>query len=266
MIHTRDPPVECDFCENIFCYKCSKVDSKETYKRLGSSKHKDGTMWFCYHCQTSFPGVRKMVCRVTKIEQKQVDLDEKQEAIGKRLYELENSGIDSKIREALLEQKERDIRKLNLMVFGLPESDQETPEHRNGEDYDKILNIASNVMELENPRIMFTARPIRIGVRKPGKCRPLRLTVDSSESKKKIIEAARLKVKESEDEMTRNVYLHPDLTKKQRDEAFARRESRRLLKEEEERKARELLISRGSREVASGGPDRGAEPFQGSTK
>ena len=83
-------------------------------------------MWFCYHCQTSFPGVRKMVCRVTKIEQKQVDLDEKQEAIGKRLDELENSGIDSKIREALLEQKERDIRNLNLMVFGLPESDRNT--------------------------------------------------------------------------------------------------------------------------------------------
>ena len=142
----------------------------------------------------------------------------------------------------------------------------ETPEHRNGEDYDKILNIASNVMELENPRIMFTARPIRIGVRKPGKCRPLRLTVVSSESKKKIIEAARIKVKKSEDEMTRNVYFHPDLTKKQRNEAFTRRESRRLLKEEEERKARELLTCRGSREMASGGPDRGAEPFHSSTE
>ena len=233
MIHTRDSPAECDFCENTFCFKCSKVESKEAYKRLGSSKDEDGTMWFCHHCRTSFTGVRKMVCRVTKIEQKQVDLDEKQEAMNKRLDELENSRIESKIREALLEQKERDIRKLNLMVFGLPESDQDTPESRNEEDYDKIINITSAVMELENPRLMFTARPIRIGVKKPGRCRPLRLTVDKPESKKRIIEAVRPKVKESEDEMVRNVYFHPDLTKKQRDEAFARRESRRLLKEEE---------------------------------
>lgn len=109
------------------------------------------------------------------------------------------------------------------MVFGLPESDQDTPESRNEEDYDKVINITSAVMELENPRLMFTARPIRIGVKKPGRCRPLCLTVDKPESKKRIIEAARLKVKESEDEMVRNIYFHPDLTKKQRDEAFARR-------------------------------------------
>lgn len=87
VIHTRDSPAECDFCENTFCFKCSKVESKEAYKRLGSSKDEDGTMWFCYHCRTSFTGVRKMVCRVTKIEQKQVVLDKKQEAMDKRLDE-----------------------------------------------------------------------------------------------------------------------------------------------------------------------------------
>ena len=266
VIHTRDSPAECDFCENCFCFKCSKIATKEAYKRLGSSKDEDGTMWFCYHCRTSFTGVRKMVCRVAKVEQKQADLDEKQEAMGKRIDELENNGIESRIREALMEQKERDIRKLNVMVFGLPESEQETPERRNEEDYDRILDIARVVMELENPRTMFTGRPIRIGLRKPGKSRPLRLTVDSTDSKKKIMEAARLKVKESDDEMTRNVYFHPDLTKKQRDEAFTRRESKRLLKEEEDKKIRELLASQGRREEASGGPDTGAEPFQGSTE
>ena len=266
VIHSRDSPAECDFCENCFCFKCSKIETKEAYKRLGSSKDEDGTMWFCYHCRTSFTGVRKMVCRVAKVEQKQVDLDEKQEEMGKRIDELENNGIESRIREALTEQKERDIRKLNIMVFGLPESDQETPERRNDEDYNRILDIVSVVMEIDNPRTMFTAKPIRIGLRKPGKSRPLRLNVDSTESKKKIIEAARLKVKESEDEMARNVYFHPDLTKKQRDEAFARRESKRLLREEENKKVRELLASRGRREEASGGPDSGAEPFQGSTE
>ena len=66
VIHSRDLSTECDFCENNYCFKCSKVESKEAYKRLGSEKDEDGIMWFCYHCRTSFSGVRKMVCRVTK--------------------------------------------------------------------------------------------------------------------------------------------------------------------------------------------------------
>ena len=37
-----------------------------------------------------------MVCRVTKIEQKQIDLEEKQEAFDKRSEELESLGIENK--------------------------------------------------------------------------------------------------------------------------------------------------------------------------
>ena len=56
------------------------------------------------------------------------------------------------------------------------------------------------------------------------------------------------------------MYFHPDLTKKQRNEAFAWRESRRLMKEKEERKAREVMENRM---VDPGGCGPGAEPFQG---
>ena len=167
VIHSRDSPAECDFCENNYCFKCSKVESKEAYKRLGSEKDEVGIMWFCYHCRTSFSGVRKIVCRVTKIEQQQNDLEEKQEAFDKRLEELESVGIENKVKEAITEQKERDIRKLNIMVFGLPESDRYTPDERNSDDQDRILNIASTVMELENPGLMFTSKPIRIGGKEP---------------------------------------------------------------------------------------------------
>ena len=61
------------------------------------------------------------------------------------------------------------------------------------------------------------------------------------DSKKRILEAARTKVRTSENETTRNIYFHPDLTRSQRNEAFARRESRRLLKAEEDKRTRELM-------------------------
>ena len=44
VIHSRDSHAECDFCENCYCFKCSKVESKEAYKRLWSDKDEDGIM------------------------------------------------------------------------------------------------------------------------------------------------------------------------------------------------------------------------------
>ena len=68
-----------------------------------------------------------MICRVTKLEQKDVEICDKHEQMSKRLEELANVDIDSKIREALIEQRERENRKLSIMCFGLLESERETP-------------------------------------------------------------------------------------------------------------------------------------------
>ena len=68
-VRTRDLPVECDFCENLYCFKCSKIESKETYKTFGSKD--DGMLWFCNRCRVSFKGVKKMLFTVSKLEQKQ---------------------------------------------------------------------------------------------------------------------------------------------------------------------------------------------------
>ena len=111
-----------------------------------------------------------MLCRVTKLEQTQADFTEMQEKLVKKVDDLENK-VDDKIKEALLEQKERENRKLNIMCFGLSESEKETPEDRHGP-------------------------------RKPGKCRPVCLTIESIERKKKVLEAARTKVRNSDSKCT----------------------------------------------------------------
>ena len=270
-VHTRDLPVECDFCENLFCFKCSKIESKETYKTFGSKD--DGMLWFCNHCRVSFKGVKKMLFTVSKLEQKQEqlelkqdDMQEKQVEMKNRLDNLESSGIDEKTKEAISEQRERELRKLSFMCFGLPESELDTTEGRNNEDFQRIREITSYVMEIDEPDQIFNVKPVRIGERKPGRCRPLRLTIDSVESKKKVLEAARMKMKNSNDEMTRNVYFHPDLTRKQRQEAFERREAERLLKKAEEQKARELFEKQRRQRADGDGPGDDAEPFPGSSR
>ena len=57
---------------------------------------------------------------------------------------------------------------MNLMCFGIPGSEKETPEDRHNEDCEQLIHIVKTVMELETHGCIFTAKPVRIGTRKPG--------------------------------------------------------------------------------------------------
>ena len=70
-------------------------------------------------------------------------------------------------------------------------------------------------------------KPIRIGQLKPNKVWPLRFEAKTFVGKKKLLQTARIKLKGSSDPELKELFLKPDLTKKQRAEAFAKRESRR---------------------------------------
>ena len=67
-----------------------------------------------------------MVIRVTKIEATQSSVLERLDK-----FEEQNESLDEKIKGAVLEQREIDSRKLNIMCFGLSESTEENAELRN---------------------------------------------------------------------------------------------------------------------------------------
>ena len=216
-IYTNDTPVQCDFCDNVYCYKCSDISSKAQYKKLCIvAKEEDATMWFCKHCRTSVLGVKKMTIRVTKVE-------ETQSHVLKRLDNLEKTteGIDEKIEVAMQEQREMDVRKLSIMCFGL----KETTDDDHADDTSNLKHIIYDVLEI--PEDDDDIKPIRIGQLKPNKVRPLRFEAKAFVGKKKLLQMARIKLKGSSDPELKELFLKPDLTKKQRAEAFAKRESRR---------------------------------------
>lgn len=33
-IYSNESPVECDFCDSVFCFKCSEISTKAQYKKL----------------------------------------------------------------------------------------------------------------------------------------------------------------------------------------------------------------------------------------
>jgi hypothetical protein len=122
LIFEGDDAIKCDYCDNWFCFSCTNVPDKRTYKAIAED---EGIVWFCIHCRTSLPGLKKMVCRVAKLEQTQLEILE-------TLKELKNGtstssnqlvgSIEDQVQEALQEEREIKSRKLNIMCFGIEES------------------------------------------------------------------------------------------------------------------------------------------------
>lgn len=203
-IQTSDPPLECDFCECEYCLSCSKMITRQAYQQLSKSKEQDGTIWYCHYCRVSFPGVRRMVCRVTKVEELQQD-------VARWLDELENHGtddkIDDKIKQAFCDQREVESRKFNtrIICFGITEPSFDDANQKRDEDNRKVWQIFEDVMALDGNSIQLKEKPIKIGKPVEGKCRPLKIIVDSVESKKMILQGAHTKVRFSEEEICQNV-------------------------------------------------------------
>ena len=103
-------------------------------------------MWFCKHCRTGVQGVRKMTIWVTKVE-------ETQSHVLKRLDNLEKTteGIDEKIKVANQEQREMDVRKLNIMCFGL----REPTDNNYAEDTSNLKHIIYDVLEIPEEDFPF---------------------------------------------------------------------------------------------------------------
>ena len=179
-------------------------------------------MWFCIHCRTSVPGVKKMVIRVTKIEETQSSVLERLDKI-----EEQNEGLDEKIKGAVLEQREIDNRKLNIMCFGLSESTEENAELRSAEELTKVKHIINNILEIPEEDFPLDEAPVRIGKFQQNKIRPLKFKARSFESKKNLLQTSRTKLKDRNNGEYKDLFFKADLTKNQRAEAFARREIRR---------------------------------------
>ena len=188
--------VQCDFCENSFCFACSNVTDKPSFHQIVRNTEENGLNWFCKHCRFSFPGVKKIDCRVTKVENKQ-------EETVQHLEKLESNGdIDQKVNEAMHEYREIENRKFNIMCFGLAESHIEEGSEQQPRDIDaqKLHQIFTEVLELksEDFKMFEEHKPIRIGAYRKedtNKCRPIKITVSTVKEKQNILQLARKKIK-----------------------------------------------------------------------
>ncbi len=229
----QDKGVSCDFCQKWFHAKCVEI-TPELYKcmkkfdgsRLGTALH-----WYCKNCNIVvckiLPSISEIKLKQDKIETEVENLKKEVEQIKIVLAENKKSYADAvkaggemaeiqgrqgcyvesdrKIQIQLFEVIEKEKKKNNLVIMGLPEMDND------GDIKNTIGEILNYVTEEENCEFEFMER---IG-KKGERARPTRIKINNIASKIKILKNAnRLKRNNQMDK----IYITPDLTRKQQEE------------------------------------------------
>ena len=134
--------------------------------------------------------------------------------------------------EMTTEMKAREERSENIVVYGMAESTEEGAEERRTEEKRKVVQMAEDIgVEVNGEfEVKFRAGKKVEGSDRP---RPLIVRVADDHTRQMLLENARKLARKEE---WRRVFLSPDLTWQQREEA---REEERKLRSEAERKTEE---------------------------
>ena len=169
--------------------------------------------------KTEFEGLKNKIDEIEKeIETIKKDVQEEgswtdiKTATEKRKIE---EVIDISLRDYENEEKERQNRRKNIIVFGLPESEKTIPEERKEDDVKKMVGLCKNICKIkfnEND----ISKIIRLGKVTEDKERPLLITI-SEEIKKREIFRNLNKIRDAGSPFNKVTITH-DMTKKQKEE------------------------------------------------
>ena len=118
------------------------------------------------------------------------------------------------------EKEEQSKRKCNLAIVNVPESTSTESAERIKEDIDLLTDIIKQELHL-NVRV---EKAIRVGKKKDDQPRVMIVTLKDEESKWEVLKESKA-LRESENEITKNMYINKDMTRQER-------ERNRLLREE----------------------------------
>ena len=247
----------CGFCETWTHAKCIEGMTPEFLDTCDKiNKLFGGSAFLCVICRKLAAKVNKSMKeveqRMTELENRLKTAELERNALAAKIERIEGKAdqvkekvvviekdIESGMEKAMIdakegmtaEMKEREERSGNLVVYGMPESEKVDAEERKREDEEKVQQMARVVGVEEEVRVEVK---FRAGKKKEGgKPRPLILKLEDGEARERMLRNARELGRKEE---WRKVFLGPDLTFKQREEA---REEDKKLREEAERRSEE---------------------------
>lgn len=123
--------------------------------------------------------------------------------------------IEKSLKERESEEKERQSRRKNIIIFDLPESKETEPDARKEEDTKKVIGLCKNIINITFDQSMID-RAIRLGKATEGKDRPLLVSLKEENKKREIFQNLN-KIRESGAPFNK-INISHDLTKKQKEE------------------------------------------------
>ena len=188
IVNKKDSALQCDCCNFWHHIECEKVTPK-SYKYLSCAKE-DGVKWFCRKCNQ---GAECLLQQIIRINQKQAITDERLDYVESKIHDFEvmeervaklekklddklnsvdtskpsyakvaSEGIDKKDVEQLVEKQTRikikEIedkarRQTNIIIFRLPEANEETEEEKISEDESTITKIINCELSCVNENL-----------------------------------------------------------------------------------------------------------------
>lgn len=266
---TVSTSIWCGICETYWHIKCIKgmtYEFVDTCEKL--NKIYGGSSYLCTCCRKIIGKMSKTVqeieakmtksqqeteTRMSKMENDLKTAELERDALKQRLENMETKtdqvkdkviGVEKEIeagmekaktemtQEMAKEMREREGRNENIVVYGVTESEKEGREEKEKEDKEKVMEMAKQIgVEIRGDvEVKF-----RAGKKKEDDTipRPLVVKIPDEETREKILDQARFLAKRDGWD---KVYVAPDMTWKQREEA---KKEEAEMKEEAERKTEE---------------------------
>lgn len=238
IITKSDDGLWCELCTNWFHPTCQDVN-KTTYQFIVSQSKKKNNQfhWFCLQCNGSAVRTLKLVNglkeRQDAMEEKLKVLDDKVQVLSDKVdanQPQEVPDLQDKISEEVREAMERRGRRLNVVMRNIPEKGE-------ADDAKYVNDLFYGPMALENIDITCLER---LGERRRNQSRLLKVSLSTWTMKKKILAAAKKLANEGDE--YKEIYISPDLTKKEQE---MDRELREQLKQRREQGEKNLYIHKG---------------------
>ena len=226
--------LQCDYCDRWYHPECEDLTDSE-YEMMRAPRFK----FFCKPCNEQATGILKFL---NEVKTKQDNMDKRLKSCEQQLEKCNTfqtnveDNLHNWVRDEVYEVKERESKANNLVITNLEET-QGDEEEDTAQVLSKFLDEALDIKDAE----IKEARRIPNPPDKEDQPRLIVTTLANKDMKHTILKKAR-DLKDKDNEQLNNIYISPDLTRKQRQEGYALRQE---LRERRAKGETDLVIRRG---------------------
>jgi len=217
----------------FICSTCKQVRNKKPKGKSDSSKL-DAVLQKLDKLDSVLDKCNNLEDKLSELE---LNIDTKiDRRVDARVEEVLHSQIAKEVRQCFEEQKQRERRSTNIIIYGAEEPDDEDPADRKRKDEINANSLCS-ALGVPSANILTT---IRIGEKKAERKRPWKIVLDDVKTQKEILRNA---WKVANIEEYKSLSINPDMTQEQREE---RRKLVEILHERRRNGEKDLVIRGGN--------------------